>query len=308
MKLLFPALLASTFILSASGELMPTSAEVFGQKYGSLDNRATGEWWKRQAPPKKGRKGMINLDVPRSEVIGFAVYTLEGSTLKMTAQLYPLKPDETQEVRLEVKQGDQWKEIAKKKIVYPGWSAHFRITDWDGTKDHAYRLRHAEKATFEGKIRREPTDKETIVVGNLSCNSSRTTGPRPLIIKNLIAQDPDILFFAGDQTYHHTQHTSGWLEFGMQFRDIMRDRPTVNVNGATEGSLAEDDFLVGSGPVLRPFVKEFQLAVAEEFESFDVDGFAVVLGIVDVVRARSHFRDGAFGTGFEFPVFEDGEG
>jgi len=83
---------------------------------------------------------------------------------------------------------------------------------------------------------------------------------------------------------------------------------TVNVNGTTEGSLAEDDFLVGSGPVLRPFVKEFQLAVAEEFESFDVDGFAVVLGIVDVVRARSHFRDGAFGTGFEFPVFEDGEG
>jgi hypothetical protein len=229
MKLLFPALLASTFILSASGELMPTSAEVFGQKYGSLDNRATGEWWKRQAPPKKGRKGMINLDVPRSEVIGFAVYTLEGSTLKMTAQLYPLKPDETQEVRLEVKQGDQWKEIAKKKIVYPGWSAHFRITDWDGTKDHAYRLRHAEKATFEGKIRREPTDKETIVVGNLSCNSSRTTGPRPLIIKNLIAQDPDILFFAGDQTYHHTQHTSGWLEFGMQFRDIMRDRPTITI-------------------------------------------------------------------------------
>ena len=72
-------------------------------------------------------------------------------------------------------------------------------------------------------------DINVLVVGNLSCNSSRTTGPRPLIVKNLIAQDPDILFFAGDQTYHHTQHTSGWLEFGMQFRDIMRDRPTITI-------------------------------------------------------------------------------
>ena len=229
MKSLFPALLASTFILSASGELMPTSAKIFGKKYASLDNRATSDWWTRQGPPRKNRKAMINLDVPRNEVIGFAVYTLEGSSLKMTAQLFPLKPNETQEVRLEIKKGDTWKEIAKQKIIYPGWSAHFRINDWDGTKDYAYRLRHAEKATFEGKIRREPTDKETIVVGNLSCNSSRTTGPRPLIIKNLIAQDPDILFFAGDQTYHHTQHTSGWLEFGIQFRDIMRDRPTITI-------------------------------------------------------------------------------
>ncbi|MEN8773078.1 MAG: hypothetical protein ABF382_05975, partial [Akkermansiaceae bacterium] len=116
MKQLLPAFLASTFILSASGELMPTSAEIFGAKYGSLDNRATGEWWKRQGPQNK-RKAMINLNVPRNEVIGFAVYTLEGSTLKMTAQLYPLKPDETQEVRLEVKQGDSWKEIAKQKVV-----------------------------------------------------------------------------------------------------------------------------------------------------------------------------------------------
>mgnify|MGYP001160260754 FL=1 len=229
MNPLFPALMASAFILSASGELMPTSAEVFGGKYASLDNRATSDWWTRQGPQRKNRKAMINLDVPRDKVIGFAIYTLEGSSLKMTAQLFPLKPDESQEIRLELKKGDTWKEIAKQKIIYPGWSAHFRINNWDGTKDHVYRLRHAEKATFEGKIRREPTDKETIVVGNLSCNSSRTTGPRPLILKNLIAQDPDVLFFAGDQTYHHTQHTSGWLEFGMQFRDIMRDRPTITI-------------------------------------------------------------------------------
>ncbi|MBR9759362.1 hypothetical protein GYB43_03530 [bacterium] len=216
-----------------AAQLMPTSAEVFGKKFPSLDNRATADWWKRSPDPNakanKRNRLKINLEVPREEVIGFAVYTLQNKTLKLTAQLFPLKPEETQEVRLEVKDGDAWKEIAKENIVYPGWSAHFRIKNWDATKDTPYRLRHAEKATFEGLVRKDPKDQDTITVGNFSCNSSRTTGPRPVILKNLIKQNPDVLFFAGDQTYNHTQHTYGWLEFGLQFRDIMRDRPTITI-------------------------------------------------------------------------------
>ena len=39
-----------------------------------------------------------------------------------------------------------------------------------------------------------------------------------MIIENLKAINPDMLFFAGDQTYHHTEHTAGWIEFGLQFR------------------------------------------------------------------------------------------
>ena len=221
----------------AQAELMPKSADVFGKKFPNLDDRATGEWWKKTSKPgvdpkkkkKGGQKALLPLNVPREEVIGFAVYTVQGSTLKLTAQLFPLLPEEAQVVRLEVKEGDAWKQVAEEKISYPGWSAHFRVSDWDSSKDHPYRIRHAEKATFEGLVRKDPKDQKTIVVGNLSCNSSRTKGPRPLIVKNLLAQNPDILFFAGDQTYHHTQHTSGWLEFGMQFRDVMRDRPTITI-------------------------------------------------------------------------------
>ncbi len=78
---------------------------------------------------------------------------------------------------------------------------------------------------FEGLIRRDPIEQETIVIANMSCNSSRTTGLRPEIIDNLKLQNPDLLFFAGDQTYRHTEHTAGWIEFGLQFREIMRDRP-----------------------------------------------------------------------------------
>ena len=226
--LLLAALIFSPLHAKVVPDSLPTSAEIFGKKFPALDNRATADWWTRQGKPK-GRNALINLDVPRNEVIGFAVYTLDREILKMTAQLFPLKPGEPQEVRLEVKEGSGWKEIAKAEVLYPGWSAHFRIENWNPTKDTSYRLRHGKEATFEGTVRRDPIDKETLVVGNLSCNSSRTTGPRPLIVKNLLAQDPDLLFFAGDQTYHHTQHTSGWLEFGLQFRDVMRDRPTITI-------------------------------------------------------------------------------
>jgi hypothetical protein len=90
-------------------------------------------------------------------------------------------------------------------------------------------VRHGEKAIFEGRIRRDPREEDVIVVANMSCNSSRTTGGRPEIVEDLLAQDPDLLFFAGDQTYRHTQHTAGWIEFGLQFRDVMRDRPTITI-------------------------------------------------------------------------------
>jgi len=67
------------------------------------------------------------------------------------------------------------------------------------------------------------------VVAVMSCNSSSTIGPREELVASLREADPDLLFFAGDQTYRHTQHTVGWIEFGLQFRDVIRDRPTVTI-------------------------------------------------------------------------------
>jgi hypothetical protein len=206
----------------------------FGAQFPELDSLATGEWWvaKTKMPGKGKAKGggaskPPSMDVPREDVVAFALYTYQAGVLKMTAQLFPLKPGEVREARLEVQRDSAWKEVAKAEVLYPGWDVHFRVEGWDASVSVPYRVRHGERAMFEGLIRRDPVDQEEIVIANMSCNSSRTTGLRPEIIDNLKTQNPDVLFFAGDQTYRHTEHTAGWIEFGLQFREIMRDRPTI---------------------------------------------------------------------------------
>lgn len=212
---------------SLSAAANPEPVLPFGEKFAELDSLAVGDWWTKK--PKGKAAAPPPMDVPREEVVAFALYTHDRGLLKLSAQLYPLKPGEEREVRLEFKQEDEWKEAAREPVVFPGWSAHFRIENWDNSRDVPYRVRHGSKAMFEGLIRHDPVEKDEIVIANMSCNSSRTTGLRPEIIDNLKLQNPDLLFFGGDQTYRHTEHTAGWIEFGLQFRDLMKDRPTIAI-------------------------------------------------------------------------------
>ncbi|MEX2580832.1 MAG: hypothetical protein WD342_17365 [Verrucomicrobiales bacterium] len=235
--------LLGVLCLTASAVVRAEPAMPFGGEFPMLEKNSTGEWWKaapNQAeggadafaeigPDDKPRKRFISLNAPRDELVAFALYTHDRGTLKLTAQLFPLLEDEPRDVRLELKRNGEWEEVASEEIVYPGWSAHFRVEDWDNAKDVPYRVRHGEKSMFEGLVRKDPADKDVLVVGNLSCDSSQTKGPRPNILANLLAQDPDLLFFAGDQTYHHTEHTAGWIEFGLRYREVIKDRPTITI-------------------------------------------------------------------------------
>lgn len=219
----------------------------------NLDKAATNKWWEVAKAAREGKIGnkrhpkksktvtgrhFLDLECPRNEAVAFAVYTVHNKTLKMTAQLYPLFPDETRTVRLEVKRDGKWMEIAKQKVNDLGWSTLFRIENWDDSKTVPYRVLHGEKASFEGSVRKDPGDKDTIVVASLSCNSSRDRMGRPLYIRNIKALDPDLLFFAGDQHYDHTEHTAGWIMWGTQFREIIKDRPVVTI---------PDDHDIGQG-------------------------------------------------------------
>lgn len=197
-----------------------------------LDTIATNDWWNRKA------NKIIDVRVPRDKAIAFGIYTLSNKKLKLSAQLFPLYPEETRTVRLEIKKGDKWTEIQKQHINDIGWSALFTIENWDDSRDVAYRLRHGDKASFEGIIRKDPIGKNEIVLAALSCNSNKDRGPRDNYIRNINYQDPDLVFFAGDQSYDHKEHTAAWLKWGMQFREVFRNRMCVTI---------PDDHDIGQG-------------------------------------------------------------
>ena len=191
------------------------------------------------APNNNKANALIIPDVPRDQVICFAPYTVHNDILKMTAQFYPLKEGESRKATLQGKFDSVWKTIATaivSEAPYNNrnkdlrWTAHFRVENWDASKTVAYRIVGLDgKATYEGIIRRDPVDKKEIVVAAFTGNSSTDRRMKPELIANLKAQDPDLLFFSGDQVYDHTDHLYAWLLFGRQFGDIIRDRPTLCV-------------------------------------------------------------------------------
>jgi hypothetical protein len=168
-------------------------------------------------------------EVPRNDLICFALYTVQNHTLKLSAQLYPLQEGENRSVTLQIQPGDKWQEIATSQVNPDGWLATFRVEKWDSTREYAYRVVHAGGSRYPGTIRRDPVDQDEIVVAAFTGNSNTDRGPRSDIIQNIQAQDPDLLFFSGDQSYDHREHTAAWLQFGRQFGEIIRNRPTITI-------------------------------------------------------------------------------
>ncbi len=234
---LFP-LLMTLLVLPACAQT-PTAAQPpqpierdpwpFGEGADYLDRFAIGKWWEMDYSRNNQRWLRRLRDVPREEALAFVLYTHQDGVLKLTAQCYPLLPTEPQEVTLEFQRDGQWVQADTQPVQYPGWSAHFRVEDWDNTQNVRYRVRLGRLSAFTGLIRRDPIDQDTIVVASLSCNSNRDRGDRARIVANLLHEDPDLLFFAGDQSYDHNQHTAAWLLWGRQFRDVLRDRPVVTI-------------------------------------------------------------------------------
>src|SRR5262245_44995743 len=73
-------------------------------------------------------------DVPRDKVICFCLYTTHRGVLKINAQLYPLKENESLKVQLHIDRGDGFKQAAEQEVDTTGWSTVFRVEKWDDTK------------------------------------------------------------------------------------------------------------------------------------------------------------------------------
>ena len=186
-----------------------------------------------QQKNKGGKAGAI-LDIPEvasKDIICFALYTVHDKTLKLTAQLYPVPPGAPKTVRLEVEKDGAWEEVARAEVIEEGWTAPFRVENWDDSKAQKYRVLHDTEASYEGIVRQNPIDKDEVIVAGFTGNSIQPAHggdiSRQDIIDNIKRVDADILFFSGDQVYDHNRHYAAWLKFGRDFGEIIKDRPTI---------------------------------------------------------------------------------
>ena len=182
---------------------------------------------------KKKRDLLAIPEVTRDKVICFALYTVNDKTLKLTAQFYPLTKDESREAKLEILNNGNWKTIAKTKIIERGWTAPFRVENWDDSKKASYRVSHGKNATYEGIIQKNPVDKTEFVVAGFTGNSINPNHggdiPKNDLVQNIKKIKPDLLFFSGDQVYDHRRHYAAWLKFGRDFGEVIRNIPTITI-------------------------------------------------------------------------------
>jgi len=235
--MILPKFINQFLLLSVSILLIYSCQEASEKSYlkspfTKLDTLSTNDWWKR------GVSKIIDMKVDRDKVIAFGIYTTSNNTLKLSAQLFPLYPKETRSVTLAIYQNDRWEQLQTQEVNELGWSAQFRIENWDMSQSFRYKLLHGPSASFEGLIRKDPINKKEIKLAALSCNSNKDRGDRENYVNNINALDPDLVFFAGDQSYDHKEHTAAWLKFGLQFRDVFRTRPAITI---------PDDHDIGQG-------------------------------------------------------------
>ncbi len=196
-------------------------------------------------------------------------YTLSKNIMKMTAQLMPVGNQDAQTVLLETQQDEKWEEKGKAKIIVPGYTATFRIEDWDSSKDVPYRVLYKLKKingkekiyNWSGTVRRDPAEKEEIILAAFTGNhnlghgwrgadsghfpwASRIWFPHNDLKTHVLAHKPDILFFSGDQVYESVSPTRAqksplnkacldylykWYLWCWAFRDMTKDIPAVTI-------------------------------------------------------------------------------
>ncbi|WP_164914111.1 alkaline phosphatase D family protein [Aquimarina sediminis] len=183
--------------------------------------------------------------------IMFSQYTLSQGTLKLTAQMAPVSLSNKEKVHLQIKEGSNWKTIKSCKIDQDSRTSVFKIKKWDNSKDISYRLAYKidngknKKEEFyrEGVIRKEPLDKDEFIIAAFTGND-HLGFPHTEITDNVKKQDPDILFFSGDQIYEPSggygiqrspldkaslDYLRKWYMYGWSYRDLMKDRPTISI-------------------------------------------------------------------------------
>ncbi len=168
----------------------------------------------------------------------FAMHTLSKRVLKLNAILAPVDVAGA-EAALEVYDGG-WTQVASATPDPEARTATFRVADWDDSVDTRYRVVF-QGDSWEGTIRKDPADKEEIVVAAFTGNNDLGF-PHADIVSNIRHHDPDLMAFTGDNVYERVgeygivrepteiailDYLRKWYIFGLEYGELTKEIPTV---------------------------------------------------------------------------------
>ena len=194
-------------------------------------------------------------------------HTLSRGIMKMTAQMMPVSIDDRQTVLLQIKKDGTWKTADAATIIRPGYTAPFRVANWDSNVNTPYRVLYELKQpdgtykeySWSGTVRRNPVDKPSIVVAGFTGNHNVAHPgaergipwtkdgiwfPHNDVVEHVTAHNPDVLFFSGDNVYEGDSPTRAvkepesearldylykWYLWCWAYRDLARDIPCVTI-------------------------------------------------------------------------------
>lgn len=196
----------------------------------------------------------IDSDSPQAVSLLWTQYCLANKTLKLSAHTTadPVKPKPAtatlyfKDSAADINDSQGWKQSMEVAVDSLTAMAEFRVPNWDTTTAKSYRV-VCGGTELTGTIRPEPTDGGTFNLMGVACINDKWF-PYSEAIEQMIQQDPDLVFFAGDQIYESNaggevasadeeadvpeamaNYLAKWRKFGLTFKDLLKDRPSVMI-------------------------------------------------------------------------------
>ena len=137
-----------------------------------------------------------------------------------------------------------WTRVATKSVEPLTAMAAFRVP-WRTNRPREFRVQTSSNR-WQGIIRAEPpADRGALRLMTVACVKDMFF-PQANAVRQMVEQDPDMVFFAGDQLYESNaggevlfarnesetpaameNYLAKWRRFGMMFRELLRDRPSI---------------------------------------------------------------------------------
>ncbi len=181
----------------------------------------------------------------------FTQYTMSSGDVVLTTQMAPVGKEDDSEVVLDLNIDGEWIESGAATIDDLSRTATFELGKMPANQDIPYRVKYScytsgknkDAFVYEGTIRKEPWDKNELVVAGFTGNNDLGF-PNNDIFNSVKKQNPDFLFFSGDQIYEGVagygaqrkpleaaclDYLRKWYLYGWAYGEILKDRPSVAI-------------------------------------------------------------------------------